>query len=281
MFSHLVESDLHRGDLKRKGLFFLSTMAAYALVLMMTGVAGVYAYEAQIDDQQTLELVALVPPETEKPKETEEPRRPKTNTQPVQVNAGEARRNTGGLIKNTPSRDVSTDLTKTAGAAKAATTQTPPIFSTGERKLNPDDYSAFLGGPGRNKSNQPGTRDGGGGVDGDTIITEEPPPVKKRVEKPQRERIPYIGPVNGRALSLSQPAYPALARTAGIQGPVTVEIIIDEAGRVTAAHATTGHPLLRLESERAAYRARFSPTLLQSQPVKVKGVITFNFILNR
>ncbi len=28
MFSQLVESDLHRGELKRKGTFFLATMAA-------------------------------------------------------------------------------------------------------------------------------------------------------------------------------------------------------------------------------------------------------------
>jgi outer membrane biosynthesis protein TonB len=60
-----------------------------------------------------------------------------------------------------------------------------------------------------------------------------------------------------------------------------VEIVIDEAGRVLSAHATSGHPLLRLEAEKAAYRARFSPTLLQNEPVKVKGVITFNFILGK
>ena len=39
-------------------------------------------------------------------------------------------------------------------------------------------------------------------------------------------------------------------------------------------------PLLILEAQKAAYQARFSPTMIGEQPVKVSGVITYNFILN-
>jgi TonB family protein len=274
MFSHLIESDLHTGELKRRGTFFLGTMAAYAILLMVAGVISVYAYEAHVDDQN-LELIALVPPEIEERTKVV-PQNPKPEPS-APVNTGGQRSNSGGgLIKNIPS-NVSTDLTKIAGAAKGDTTQTPPVFSTGERKFDPKDYSSLIGGDGNNKGGKSNVEG-----DGDNLVNEAPPPVVRKAEQPpQKERIPYIGPVNGRAVSLPQPAYPPVAKAAGAQGPVTVEILIDEAGRVLSARATGGHPLLRLESEKAAFRARFSPTLLQNQPVKVKGVITFNFILNR
>jgi TonB family protein len=273
MFSQLVESDLHTGEFKRKGTFFLATMAAYALVLMLTGVAGVYAYEAQIDDQN-LELVALVPPETETPRPREAEPRTRTAAPDARNNTANAR-NSGGPKATAPS-NTSSDLTRIAGTAQAATTQLPPQNVGGGDRTFP--FSAAPYNPNAGKGGPSSTKDG----DGEGIINEQPPAaIVKKSEPPPKQRIAYIGPVNSRALSLPQPSYPAVAKVAGVQGPVTVEILIDEAGRVMTAQATSGHPLLRLESERAAYRARFSPTLLQNQPVKAKGVITFNFILNR
>jgi len=58
-----------------------------------------------------------------------------------------------------------------------------------------------------------------------------------------------------------------------------VEILIDEQGRVISAQATSGHPLLREAARQAALQARFTPTQLNGQPVKVSGVITYNFVL--
>ena len=86
------------------------------------------------------------------------------------------------------------------------------------------------------------------------------------------------GVVNGKALSLPQPAYPALARAAHASGTVTVQVLIDEQGNVSAAHAVDGHPLLQSVCVAAARQARFSPTLLEGEPVKVTGVITYTFI---
>jgi protein TonB len=60
---------------------------------------------------------------------------------------------------------------------------------------------------------------------------------------------------------------------------VTVEILIDEQGRVVSARATSGHALLRAAAQSSAYQARFSPTSISGHPVKVAGVITYNFIL--
>jgi len=64
-----------------------------------------------------------------------------------------------------------------------------------------------------------------------------------------------------------------------LQGTVAVQVLIDETGRVLSAKAIAGHPLLIPDSQRAAMNARFSPTTINGQPVKVSGVITYNFVL--
>jgi TonB family protein len=56
-----------------------------------------------------------------------------------------------------------------------------------------------------------------------------------------------------------------------------VQVTVDEQGKVTSASAVSGHPLLRASAVAAAYAARFSPTTLSGKPVKIKGVITYNF----
>ena len=59
---------------------------------------------------------------------------------------------------------------------------------------------------------------------------------------------------------------------------MAVQVLIDESGRVVSASAVSGHPLLRAAAVSAAQGARFSPTLLSGQAVKVSGVITYNFV---
>jgi protein TonB len=85
--------------------------------------------------------------------------------------------------------------------------------------------------------------------------------------------------LNSKALSLPKPSYPPLARQIKVQGMVTVQVLIDEAGKVISARAVSGHPLLIAEAQKAALQARFSPTTISDQPVKVSGVITYNFII--
>lgn len=76
-----------------------------------------------------------------------------------------------------------------------------------------------------------------------------------------------------------QPAYPPIAKAARAQGTVTVQVLVDEEGKVIAAQAVSGHPLLQAAAVKAARDARFSPILLGTKPVKVSGVITYNFVL--
>jgi Ca-activated chloride channel family protein len=87
------------------------------------------------------------------------------------------------------------------------------------------------------------------------------------------------GVLNGKAISLPLPSYPEAARNARAYGRVSVEVTIDEQGRVVAARAVSGHSLLHGPAVAAARRARFAPTKLSGQPVKVTGIINYNFNL--
>jgi protein TonB len=94
---------------------------------------------------------------------------------------------------------------------------------------------------------------------------------------PQPQTPVSRGVLNARALKLPKPLFPATARRMGISGTVNVEVTIDESGKVIAAHATSGHVLLREAAVQAAREARFTPTILHDKPVQVLGVIIYNF----
>ena len=70
-----------------------------------------------------------------------------------------------------------------------------------------------------------------------------------------------------------------MAKQIRISGAVNVQVLIDESGKVISAKAISGHPLLVAEAVKAATQARFSPTIIGEQPVKVSGIITYNFVM--
>ena len=84
--------------------------------------------------------------------------------------------------------------------------------------------------------------------------------------------------LNGKALHLPRPEFPLLAAGVRASGSIIVRIIIDEEGKVIAAQAVAGHPLLLSAAEQAGRKALFTPTLEQGKPVKVLGRIQYNFI---
>jgi TonB family protein len=87
------------------------------------------------------------------------------------------------------------------------------------------------------------------------------------------------GMLSGKAIKKVQPTYPPVAKAAGAQGPVSVGIVINEAGDVESAKAVAGHPLLQQAAVDAAKGWRFSPTKLNGNAVKVAGTISFVFAL--
>lgn len=86
------------------------------------------------------------------------------------------------------------------------------------------------------------------------------------------------GVINKNAANLVAPAYPAAARAVKASGAVNVQVLINEQGNVVSAAAVSGHPLLRQAAEKAARDSEFKPTLLSGQPVKVTGIIVYNFV---
>lgn len=85
------------------------------------------------------------------------------------------------------------------------------------------------------------------------------------------------GVLNGQALKLPPPQYPLHAKSARVTGTVVVEVVIDVTGKVISAKAVSGPEMLHQAAEAAAKQARFSPTTLSGQPVKVSGVINYSF----
>ncbi|HEX8353574.1 MAG TPA: M56 family metallopeptidase [Pyrinomonadaceae bacterium] len=83
----------------------------------------------------------------------------------------------------------------------------------------------------------------------------------------------------GQKLYAPEPAYPAIAKAAGAEGPVGVRVTVDEEGDVVAAEAVSGHPLLHTAAVDAARQSRFRPTLVEGKPVKVSAVISYVFTL--
>lgn len=109
-------------------------------------------------------------------------------------------------------------------------------------------------------------------------VDSEPPPAPA----PRPILKPVSGGVlNGTAISLPPPTYPEAARRLRIAGVITVEVIVDETGKVISAVATSGPAVLRDVAVQAALRARFSPTKLSGQPVKVSGLINYKFALSQ
>ena len=120
----------------------------------------------------------------------------------------------------------------------------------------------------------------------------EAPPPPRPTPTPKAEPTPTPTPklpdivrmtstmITGKAVRKVQPPYPQIARAVRAEGAVPVQITISEEGRVLDATVVSGHPTLREAARQAALQWVFSPTVLSGKPVKVAGVISFNFMLN-
>ena len=271
MFDSLVESGSHSDDIARKGSFFLGTFIFYAVGLAAAAVGGIYYANSSIPDP-SLELLTLVAPvpvqQQEQKVEQKQEQKPAAKNEP-QVNTRTEISVVAPVVK---SNEVAKETTKEISRAKSAVT----IVGTSDR-----DAPAGAVAPGPIS----GTGIGGGGVATGpaapvVVADDAPPPPPKPTPKPEpKKTIVSGGVLNGKAISKQQPPYPAIAKAARASGTVTVQIVVDESGRVISASAVGGHPLLQQAAVQAARQARFSPTLLSGQPVKVSGVITYNFVL--
>jgi len=269
MLDQLVESKSHAAeDTKRSG-FLLTTFIVVVTILMSAWLYSLFAKDYGMGgDDLSLETLVAPPviedaPEPEPEKQPEKQKDPNVDVRKeiiATMNETPPKPpDTTSVVKNTiPPRDPNKYTVK--GDINFSAANAPPPDYKGS--VNSGGTGSDSGGTG-----------GGGDSDAGSAAPPPPPPVKKAVPKQISG-----GVLNGKATSLPKPPYPPAARAVRASGAVTVQVLIDESGSVVSATAVSGHPLLRAAAVAAARGARFSPTQLSGQPVKVSGVITYNFV---
>ena len=263
MFDHLVESQTDTEDLKRKGGFLGIFVLLYAVLLSGAAVASILVYDAHLDSQN-LELETLVAPVPIPPQEVKQEQKQEQKQTEKNVDVREQ------LIADMDRPDLKPQ------EIKSEATKIPPVrkgVTTIQGTTSSNADAPVMGGPAGPSSGTGTTQAKTNIMDDDN---DEPPP-----PKPSPKPVPKTisgGVLNGKAISLPKPQYPQIARAAKASGTVVVQVTIDESGRVVSASAVSGHPLLKAAAVQAAYGARFSPTMLSGQPVKVTGTINYNFL---
>ncbi len=165
-------------------------------------------------------------------------------------------------------------IAQPAAAAATAEAQVVPPVRKGVTTIA-DDNPAAKKEPGDDTQ-----RTGTGGAPADTSGSAKPPEPGSGADPQAGKKPPVSGGVlNGKATSLPQPVYPAIAIQARASGTVVVQVLVDEQGTVISAHATSGHPLLQAAAVAAALQATFQPTFLLGEPTRVTGVLTYTFAL--
>jgi len=268
MLDQLVESKSHAGEDSKRGGLLLSTFVLLSLVLVSAWLYSLFAKDFAMGGDD-LSLDTLVAPPV-----IEEAPEPEPEKQPEQQ------------------KDPNVDIRKEIIAAMTETPPKPPdtvsVVKNTVKERDPDrftvkgdrDYTAANAPPpdyaGPVNTTGTGSNSGNTGGGGDAETGAPPPPAPPK-PKPVPKQISG-GVLNGKATSLPKPPYPPAARAVRAAGAVSVQVLIDESGSVVSASAVSGHPLLRAAAVQAARGARFSPTMLSGQAVKVSGVITYNFV---
>jgi TonB family protein len=270
MFDRLIVSEPAGAHIRSRRNYFLVSTVAVGTLLLTAVVFSIFAEELSLGTE-SFELTVLALPvdmpatQPEPPR----PRQPATNTSNVSASQLPMRQ------VNQARTDEPTIVPATISTAANTQVSRPDVtrFEIGPRNSDPGVPS----GTGRNTG--PTGNGPGGGLSIATQVAEhtpdtEPPPARTP------PRVPAVvsgGVVNGQASYLPKPAYPPPAIAVHAEGKVDVQVLIDETGHVVSAKAISGNPLLRGAAENAARNARFTPTLLSRVPVKVTGVIVYNF----
>jgi len=76
------------------------------------------------------------------------------------------------------------------------------------------------------------------------------------------------------------PAYPPIAQSARVQGPVVCDVVIDAEGNVMAARVVQSIALLDRAALDAVKQWKYVPTLLNGVPTPVFATITVKFSLD-
>lgn len=116
----------------------------------------------------------------------------------------------------------------------------------------------------------------GDGVPGLGVVVNPDPPPPPAPTPPMRLHAGMQPPIK---IVDAKPLYPTMAQAARQQGIVVLEAVIDATGNVQSVRVLRGYPLLDQAAVDAVRKWRFTPALLNRQPVPVVMTVTVNFTL--
>ena len=267
MFDKLVESSSAGADLRPRRRIFAASFFFVAVLFATAVIASIYAAEFDLGNDN-FDVAQLLTPiaETEPPIEQE----PVPQQQAEQINPSQQTSRVMNIL-----RVDENPITPTSISTERSRYLSRP---EGAFILNPRGEDSNGPSPDSLSSNMPvGSTSSSISrpvLEAEPIDRDAPPPAPKI----ERSRPPVSGGVmTGKATNLPPPTYSAAAKAVGAQGIVSVQITVDEEGKVISARALDGNVMLRASAVAAAWKARFNPTTLTGKPVKVTGIITYNF----
>jgi periplasmic protein TonB len=110
--------------------------------------------------------------------------------------------------------------------------------------------------------------------DGPIVVPNPPPPPGK----PIPIRVGRLEP--SKLVRKVSPVYPELARRAHVSGAVILEAVVNEEGDIDTIKVLSGHPLLVNAAVDAVKEWKYSPTILNGEPVSIIATVTVEFHLN-
>lgn len=264
MFERQIGFDLNGNKQKGRSPYFGFSVSLVSLLFATFLVVGIFADDFSLP-ADGLEMTSMLAPAAVEPV-VEEPK--KAQTQAPRSNNSAVPTRTALVARVDESQFIPDKIgverynvpSRPDGPVKISTVNDNGPRGTGDRPDGARDGNEQTFGP----KNPPASK-----VD-ETEPDIAPPPVVDRRPK-------FIGIITSKATYLPKPQYPAIAEKMGMSGSVSVQVVIDEQGRVVSATASSGSAIFRETAVRAARQAKFSPTILSNVPIKVTGIIVYHF----
>jgi TonB family protein len=209
-------------------------------------------------------------------------------SKPMAAVSTQTTQSASNTMKPTPSSP--TGSAATAATATAADT-TDATDATGQTGANSNMMNHQLNAPSRISSDLKtlagkdappaagfgaadlgGTTNAGGGV----FSSQSGPKVK--VAAPQKVSI-SAGIAVGLLMQKTAPVYPAIAKTARVQGTVVIQATISKTGSIENPRVVSGPVMLRQSALDAVKTWRFRPYMLSGEPVEVETTVNVIFAL--
>ena len=266
MFDKMIESNSVEADFKPRGRYFTVSSVIVGILFLAAVIVNLYAQDFGLGTNH-FDITEILAPGAS---DLSEPPRPRPEVQQRNHSQSTLAERRNNILQMDESHKMPSTISHVPNTARSRTAE-DFVISTRDIDSAGPPASSFADRPAGTGSNP---------LPGDIepslpIVTLLPPPAK--VVIPARTTTKSLGVINGIAVSLPKPVYSQAAQMMGVQGTVSVQVTLDETGKVISSKALSGHPLLRASAEKAAWGARFTPTKLSNVPVKVTGVIVYKF----